>query len=185
MPAISLLTKNVTKLLHQPGVNCFPFLWTFMGNRGDGEKSYSTAKNLHISSIKKISINKSFAVKKFNSCPIKQQFSSNHPRQSSFVAAVNSVVSYLNFRFYVHTSHANLTNQCLLNIFFSMTKAWMIEALPSKISISSLPPMLLRKLYFYRCLFSSFSLCFFYYKLYKISTDSTPIGILWLWENQI
>ena len=29
----------------------------------------------------------------------------------------------LNFRLYVHTCHANLTNQCLLNIAFSMTKA--------------------------------------------------------------
>ena len=56
----------------------------------------------------------------------------------------------------------------------------MIEALPSKISISSLPPMLFRKPCFYYCLFSSFSHSLFYFKLYKISTDSTPIGNLWL-----
>ena len=56
----------------------------------------------------------------------------------------------------------------------------MIEALPSKISIPSLPPMLFRKPCFYYCLFSSFSDSLFYFKLYKISTDSTPIGNLWL-----
>ena len=58
---------------------------------------------------------------------MKQQFSSNHPMQSSFVAAVISVVSYFKFllnRLYVHTCHANLTNQCLMNVAFTMTKAW-------------------------------------------------------------
>ena len=39
--------------------------------------------------------------------------------------------------------------------------------------------MLFRKPCFYYCLFSSFSDSF-YFKLYKISTDSTPIGNLWL-----
>ena len=31
----SLLTKNIKKLLHLPGVDCPPFPWTFMGNPGD------------------------------------------------------------------------------------------------------------------------------------------------------
>ena len=44
-----------------------PFPWTFMGNPGDGEKSYPIAKNLLISPIRKIPLNrfKSFAFKCF------------------------------------------------------------------------------------------------------------------------
>ena len=45
MQGISLLTKNVTKLMHPPGVDCPPFPWTFMGYSEDEEKSYPTAKN--------------------------------------------------------------------------------------------------------------------------------------------
>ena len=39
--------------LHPPGVDCPPFPWTFIRNPGDGEESYTTAKNLLISSTKK------------------------------------------------------------------------------------------------------------------------------------
>ena len=92
----------------------------------------------------------------------------------------------LNFRFYVHTCHANLTNQCLLNVAFSLTKA-LNDWSSSKqnfhalhLSIPSLPLMLFRKPCFYYCLFSSFSHSLFYFKLYKISNDSTPIRNLWL-----
>ena len=92
-------------------------------------------KILLISPIRKIPTNrfKSFAVKSFISSPIKHQFSSNYPMQSSFVVAVVSAVvsvvaaflldHFLNFKLYAHTCHANLTNQCLLNVAFSMTKA--------------------------------------------------------------
>ena len=49
------------------------------------------------------------------------------------------------------------------------------------LSIPSLPPMLFQKPCLYYCLFSYFLNSLFYFKLYKISTDSTtPIGILWL-----
>ena len=86
----------------------FPFPWTFMGNPGDGEKPYPTAKNLLISPIRKFPLNrfKSFAIKSFIfSLPIKQQFSSNHPMQSSFEAVVISVVSYFKFQaFCTHMS---------------------------------------------------------------------------------
>ena len=64
----------------------------------------------------------------FNFFPMKQQFSSNHPMQSSFVAAVISVVSYFKLQAFC-TQHR------------------MIEALPSKISIPStfaFPPSLQR-----------------------------------------
>ena len=58
----------------------------------------------------------------------------------------------------------------LINIYWMLPlawqKHWMIEALPSKISIPS-----------FQC-YSTHSL--FYFKLYKISTDSTPIRNLWL-----
>ena len=56
----------------------------------------------------------------------------------------------------------------------------MIEALPSKISIPSLRPMLFRKPCFYYCLFFLISDSLFYFKLDKISSDSTPMGNLWL-----
>ena len=36
-PDISLLTKNVTKLLHPAGVDCSPFPLTFVGNPGMGK----------------------------------------------------------------------------------------------------------------------------------------------------
>ena len=32
----SLLTKDIKKLLHLPGVDCPSFTWTFMGNPEDG-----------------------------------------------------------------------------------------------------------------------------------------------------
>ena len=125
MPGISLLTKNVTKLLHPPGVDCSPFPWTFMGNPGDGEKSYPTAKNLLISPIRKIPLNrfKSFAVKSFISSPSNSNFQVIILYNLHF--SLQSILLYhiLNFRLYVHTCHANLTNQCLLNDAFSMTKA--------------------------------------------------------------
>ena len=141
-PGMSLLTKNVTKLVHPQGVDCSPFPWTFMGNPEDGGKSYLTAKNLLIYPIRKIPLNrfKFFAIKSFISSPIKQQFSINHPMQSSFVAAVISLVSYFKFQAYVHMCHANLTNKVYWMLPSAWEKHWMIEALPSKISFPSTFP---------------------------------------------
>ena len=72
----------------------------------------------------------------------------------------------------------------LINVYWMLSlswpKHWMIEVLPSKISIPFFPSVLFQKHCFYYCLFSSFSHSPFYFKLYKISTDCTPIGILWL-----
>ena len=48
MPGISLLTKYFIRLLHSPGVDCSTFPSTFIGNPGDGEKSYAAAKILLI-----------------------------------------------------------------------------------------------------------------------------------------
>ena len=75
----SLLTKNIKKLLHLPGVDCPPFPWTFMGNPGDeggGGESYPRVKNLLISPIRKIPLNgfKSFTMKNFISSPSNSNF---------------------------------------------------------------------------------------------------------------
>ena len=188
MSGISLLTKNVTKLLQPPRVDCSPFPRTFMGNPADGEKSYPTAKQLLISPVRKILLNrfKSFAVKSFISS------SSNSNFQVIILCNLHlrlqSVLLYhiLNFRLYVRTYHANLTNQCLLNVAFNITKALNDWSSPKQnchslhLSISSLPPMLFRKPCFLYCLFFSFLHSFFCFKLYKISHDSTSVGNLWL-----
>ena len=90
----------------------------------------------------------------------------------------------LNFRLYVHLFHANLTNQCLLNVAFNMTKALNVWSSPKRnfhsphLSIPSLALMLFWKPCIYYCLFSSFPHSLFYSNLYKTSTDSTPIGVL-------
>ena len=61
----------------------------------------------------------------------------------------------LNSRLYVHTCHANLNNQCLLNVATSMRKALNNQSSPKQnfpslhLSITSFPPMLFRKPYFY------------------------------------
>ena len=181
------LTKNVRKLLHQPGVDYSSFPWTFMGNTGDGKKSYPTAKHLLISPIRKTPLNrfKYFAAESFISSPSNSNFQviilcNLHLKLQSFL-----LYHVLNFRLYVHTCHANLTNLCLLNVAFSMRKALTDWSSPRQnfcsrhLSISSLPPMLFWKPCFYYCLVSSFSDSLFYFKPFKISTDSTLIGILW------
>ena len=153
---------------HQ-GVDCSSFPWAFMGNLGKGKKSYPTAKNLLISPIRKILLNrfKSFVVKSFISSPSNSNFQviilyNLHLQLQPFL-----LYHILNFRLYVHTCHANLTNQCLLNVAFSMTKALNDWSSPKQnfhslhLSITSLPPMLLQKPCFYYCLFFSFSHCLF------------------------
>ena len=96
-----------------------------MGNPGDEEKCYPIAKNLLICPIRKIPLNrfKSFAVKSFISSPSNSNFQviilcNLYLQLQSFL-----LYHILNFRLYVHICHANLTNQCLLNVAFSMTKA--------------------------------------------------------------
>ena len=102
-----------------------------------------------------------------------------------FICICSPFCCILNFSLYVHIYQANLTNQCLRNVAFSMTKVLNDWSSPKRnfhsvhLSILSLPQMIFRKPCFYYCVFSSFSHSFFYFKLYKISTDSTSIGILW------
>ena len=150
-----------------------------MGNPGDGGKSYSTAKNLLISPIRKIPLNrfKSFAIKSFISSSSNSNFQviilcNLHLQLQSFM-----LYHILNFRLYVHTCHANLTNQCLLNVAFSMTKALNNRSSPKQ-NFHSLPPSsaLLKTLLLLMLIFLFFTLPFYY----KISTHPTPIAISWL-----
>ena len=95
---------------------------------GAGE-SHPKAKNLLIFPTRKIPLTK------FTFYPIKSVFPSPPNRmqatQDSFIAAVIAVVSFFfNFKVYVLT-------RCLLNVVFSMTKAWKGQNFPSKISVPS------------------------------------------------
>ena len=124
-----------------------------MGNPADGEKSYPTAKNLLISAIRKFPLNrfKSFAVKSFISYPSNSNF--QVMILCNLYLLLQSFLLYhiLNFRLYVRTCHANLTNQCLLNVAFSMTKALNDWNSPKQnfyslhLFIFSLPLMLFQK----------------------------------------
>ena len=85
-----------------PPTRCglFPLPLNLYGKLWGWGKILPTVKNLLISPIRKILLNrfKSYTVKSLISSPIKQQFSSNHPMKSSFVAAVISVVWYFKFQ---------------------------------------------------------------------------------------
>ena len=81
---------------------------------------------------------KSFAVKSFISSPSNSDFQviilgNFHFQLQSFL-----LYDISNFRLYVHTCHANLTNQCLLNVVISMTKALNDQRSPKK-NFHSLP----------------------------------------------
>ena len=88
---------------------------------------------------KKILLNrfKYFAIKSFISSPS----NSNFQLIISLFAELQSFLLYhiLNFRLYVHISHANLTNQCLLIVAFSMKKVVNDWSSPKQ-SFHSLPP---------------------------------------------
>ena len=138
--------------------------------------------------IRKIPLNtfKSFAIKSLVSSPSNSNF--QVIILCNLLFQLQSFLFYhiLNFRLYVHKCRANLTNQCLLNVAFSMTQALNNQSSPRQnflsvhLTIPSIPQMLFQKPCFYYCLFSSFLQPHFYFKLYKLSTEPTVIGILWL-----
>ena len=72
-----------------------------------------------------------------------------------------------------------LINQCLLDVVFSMIKALNGQSSPKQNLYSPHLSMLLGKPCFSLWFFSSFSHFLFYFKLYKISTDHTPVGTFW------
>ena len=154
-----------------------PFPWVTLGTRKNPIQQPEKSPLIDLN----LSLSKSFISSPSNSSFPVIILCNLHLLLQSFL-----LYHILNFRLYVHTCYTNLTNQCLLNIAFSMTKALNDWSSPKQnfhslhLSITSLPPMLFRKPCFYYCLFSSFSHSLFYFKLYKISTDSTPIGNLWL-----
>ena len=129
-------------------MDCSPFPCTFMGNPGDGTKSNPTVKNLLITPIRKIPVNrfKSFAIKSLISSPSNMNFQviilcNLHLSLQSFL-----LYRILNFRLYVRTCHANLTNQCLLNMAFSMAKALNNRSSPKKNSHSLYPSNAISKI---------------------------------------
>ena len=139
-----------------------------MGNPEDEEKSYPTAKNLPICPIRKTPLNrfKSSTVKSFISSPSNSNFQviilcNLHLQLQSFL-----LYHILNFRLYVHTCHAKHDKR--------------IEWLKlSQANFPFSPSNAIWKLLLLLLVFLFFILPF-YFTFYKILTDSTPIGILWL-----
>ena len=161
---------------------CIHQMWTVPPSPEpeDGAKSYPTAKNLLISPIIKVPLTrfKSFAIKSFIFSPSNSNF--QVITICNLYLQLQSFLLYhmLNFRRYVHTCHANLTNQCLLNVAYSMTKALNNQSSPKQ-NFHSLPHSL-------QCYFenpASINACFPLFHtpfFYKISTHPTPIEIWWL-----
>ena len=90
-----------------------------------GENPTQQPKIYFIFAIKEIPFNrfKSFPIKSLISSPSNINFQviilcNLHLQLQSFL-----VYHFLNLQLYIHTCHANLTKQCLLNVAFSMTKA--------------------------------------------------------------
>ena len=156
-----------------------------MGSSENGGKSYPRGKNLLISSIRKIPLNrfKSFRYQQLHFFPIKQQFSSNHPMQPLFVAVVIFVVSCFKFQTLCTQCHANLTNQCLLNVAFSMTKALNNWSSPKQ-NFHSLPPMLFKNSASILACFALFHTPFVS-NFIKFQLTPLQLGFCGLWANQI
>ena len=173
MPGIPLFTKNVTKLL-QPLWNVPPSPESLWENLGMGKNPTQQPKIFSFPpSEKSTLIYLNLSLSKVSFLPRQAAFSSNHPMRSSFVAAVISVVSYSDFMLYVHICHANLTNQCLLNVAFSMTKALIDWRSPKK-NFHSLPPSNA----IFKTLLVLLLVLLFFTLPFLFSTDSTPIGNL-------
>ena len=97
-------------------------LWESLGM---GENPTQQPKIYSFFAIKEVPFNrfKSFPIKSFISSPSNINFQviilcNLHLQLQSFL-----VYHFLNLQLYIHTCHANLTKQCLLNVAFSMTKA--------------------------------------------------------------
>ena len=111
-----------------------------MGNHGDGGEFYPMAKNLLICTTMKVPLN-IFDLHLLISevlFLLHQQFSSNHPMQSSFAAAVFFLASvFLNSGLMYTHAMLILINRCLLNLVFSMQKHWMGKVYARKVFIIS------------------------------------------------
>ena len=139
------------------------------------EKSYPIAKNLLIyPSEKPPLIYLNLSQSKVHFFPIKQQFSSNHPMQSSFVAAVISVGSYFKFQALFMYTHVML----------SMTKALNNWSSPKE-NFHSLPPMLFKNSASIIACFPLFQTPVFISHLTKFQLTPLQLGFCGLWANQI
>ena len=100
----------------------------------------------------------------------------NQLTQALIVKAVSAVVSFLLTSGFMCTYvMLILINRCFLNAVFSMTKALNGPNYPKKHFASPDLSMLFEKLCL--ILFSSFSHSLFYFRLYKILPDPTPVVI--------
>ena len=113
-----------------------------MGNHENEGKSYPTAKNLLISSTRKIPLNrfKSFAIKSFISSPSNSNF-----QVITLATFICSCSHFCRTMFWISGfiyTHVMLI--WLINVYWmlplALQKHWIIEALPSKISIPSTFP---------------------------------------------
>ena len=83
----------------------------------------------------------------------------------------------------MYTRHANLTNQCLLNVAFSMTKALNNESSPKQ-SFHSLHQNFQNPASIIAC-FRLFHTTFFISTFIKFQLTSLQLGSYGLWANQI
>ena len=156
-----------------------------MGNPGDRKEYQLTSKNLLIFSTRKILPNKyaSSAIKSVIPSPIKQQFSSHHPIQASFVAEVIAVVLlFLTSDFMYSHAMLMLINQCLLNVVFSIAKVLDGQSSPKVLPTFYYPhlPTLFGKI------FSTLPFFFFFFSnLINFQLTPRKFGLCGLCVNQI
>ena len=156
-----------------------------MGNPGDRKEYQLTSKHLLIFPTRKILLNKyaSSAIKSVIPPSIKQQFSSHHPIQASFVAEVITVVSLLLTSGFMY-SHAMLIliNQCLLNVVFCIAKV-----LDGQSSPEVLPTFLLSSSSntIWKTLFHTLIFFFFFSNLINFQLTPCKFGLCGLCVNQI
>ena len=155
-----------------------PHFWGW-GNTGDEEKSYSIPPS---EKFRLIDLNLSLSKVLF--LPYQKNFQKNilwnlHLWLLSFL-----LYHILNFRLYVHSCHANLTNNVYWMLPSAWQKHWTIEALPSKIAIPSLQCYFENPASVIAC-FPLFQNPFFIWNFIKLQLTPLQLGFCGLWANQI
>ena len=144
IPGISLLTKNVKNCCTRqvwivPHPSAEP-LWETLGMRGNPTQQ---PKVYSFPPSEKSPLN---PLKSFITSPSSSNYQVITLCNLHLLLSVILLYHILNFRLYVHTCHSNLTNLCLLNVAYSMTKALNNRSSPKQnshslhLSIPSLPP---------------------------------------------
>ena len=102
------------------------------------------------------------------------------PRIYTFPTHLACIIFVLTSGFMYTCVMLTFINWYLRNFVFSMTKVLNGQSFPKQNFSSPHISMLLEKPCFSLCVSSSFSHSLFYFKLYKISTDLTPVRTSWL-----